>query len=83
MVEEGQLVLREGVGDVAQLVRIDAHVVVGDEAGDELTVERVVRRVQRPDAPVRVVVGVHADAEGTCIHPIHPIHPGLIWRTKE
>ena len=65
VVEESQLLLGEGVGDVAQLVGVDAHVVVGDEARDELAVERIVRRVQRPDAPVRVVVGVHAHAERT------------------
>lgn len=51
-VVEVELRFGQRVGDVAQLVRIDAHVVVGDEAGDELAVERVVRGVQRPHAPV-------------------------------
>lgn len=67
LMEEGQLIFRQGVGDVAQLVGVDAHVVVGDESGDEFAVERVVGRVERADAPVRIVVGVHADAEGVVV----------------
>lgn len=64
VVEGGQFRLAQRVGDVAQLVRINPHVVVGDESRYEFAIERVVRRVQRPHAPVRIVVGVHADAEG-------------------
>lgn len=67
LMEKGQLIFRQGVGDVAQLVRIDAHVVVGDEAGNEFTIERVVSRVERTNTPVRVVVGVHANAEGAVV----------------
>lgn len=63
LMEEGQLALAERVGNVAQLVRVDAHVVVRDEARDELAVLRVVSGVERPQAPVRVVVGVHAHTE--------------------
>ena len=65
VVEESEFIFGERVGDVAQLVGVDAHVVVGDETGDEFAVERIVRWIQRPDAPVRVVVGVHAHAERT------------------
>ena len=61
--EERQLALGQRVRNVSQLVRVDPHVVVRDETRDEFAVERVVRGVQRPQAPVRVVVRVHADAE--------------------
>ena len=63
LMEKGQLIFGQSVGDVAQLVRIDAHVVISDESRDEFTVERIVRRVESADAPVRVVVGVHADTK--------------------
>ena len=66
-VEEGQLIFRQGMGDIAQLVRIDPHVVVSDKAGNEFTIKRVVSRVERPHAPIRVVVGVHADAERSIV----------------
>ena len=55
-------VVELGVGerlvDVAQLVGVDGEVVVGDDAGDELAVEVVVRHVHRANAPVRVGVAV-------------------------
>jgi len=43
VVEESEFIFGERVGDVAQLVGVDAHVVVGDETGDEFAVERIVR----------------------------------------
>ena len=51
-----ELVSAEGLVDVAELVGVDVHVVVGDEAGDELAVEEVVRGVHRAQARVRVGV---------------------------
>ena len=51
-----ELAPAERLVDVAQLVGVDVHVVVGDEAGDELAVEEVVRRVHRAEAGVRVGV---------------------------
>ena len=64
VMEGGQLLLAERVGNVAQLIGVDPHVVVRDKARDELAVERIVRRVERADAPIRVVIGVHAHAKG-------------------
>ena len=51
-----ELVAAERLVDVAQLVGVYVHVVVGDEAGDELAVEEVVRGVHRAQARVRVGV---------------------------
>ena len=51
-----ELVAAERLVDVAELVGVDVHVVVGDEAGDELAVEEVVRGVHRAQARVRVGV---------------------------
>ena len=51
-----ELVAAERLVDVAQLVGVDVHVVVGDEAGDELAVEEVVSRVDRAQAGVGVGV---------------------------
>ena len=53
-----ELVAAERLVYVAQLVGVDVHVVVGDEAGDELAVEKVVGRVDRAEAGVRVGVAV-------------------------
>ena len=58
--EEGQLRLRQRVGNVPQLIGIDAHVVVSDESSDKLAVERIVRRIERTHTPVCIVVGIHA-----------------------
>lgn len=67
LMEESQLIFGQGVGNVAQLIGIDPHVVVSDETGNEFTIERVVSGVERAHAPVRVVVGVHADAERSVV----------------
>ena len=53
-----ELVAAERLVDVAQLVGVYVHVVVGDEAGDELAVEKVVGLVDRAEAGVRVGVAV-------------------------
>lgn len=63
LMEEGQLRFRQCVGNVPQLIRIDAHVVVSDESSDKLAVKRVVRRIERTHTPVRVVVSIHAHTE--------------------
>ena len=51
-----ELVAAERLVDVAQLVGVDVHVVVGDEAGDELAIEEVVGRVDSAEAGVGVGV---------------------------
>ena len=54
-----ELVAAERLVDVAQLVGVDVHVVVGDEAGDELAIEEVVGRVDSAETGVGVgVAGV-------------------------
>ena len=45
------------------MVLVDVEVVVADESGDELAIQEVVRLVDRPQTPVRVVVGVRTEAE--------------------
>jgi hypothetical protein len=62
-VHKVELVLAERLVDVPQLVGVDVHVVVGDEARDKLAVEKVVSGVRRAQAPVGVGVAVGAAAE--------------------
>ena len=64
-VVEVQLRFGQGVRNVPQLVRVDPHVVIGDEAGDELAIERIVSGIQCTDTPVSIVISVHAHAEWT------------------
>lgn len=47
------------------LVGVNIQILVQNEPSDEFAVEKVVRRVDRPQAVVRVVVGVLAKAEWT------------------
>ncbi len=65
LMEETQLALAQRVCNVSELVRIDPHVVIGDESRDELAVEGIMRSIQCPDAPISVIISVHADTKGS------------------
>lgn len=51
------------VSPVPLLERVGLHVVVRHQAGNELTIQEIVRGVDGPQARVRVVVGVHAETK--------------------
>ncbi len=51
------------MGNVSQLERVDAHIVISNESRNEFAVQRIVAGIQSADTPVRVVVSVHANAE--------------------
>ena len=59
---------------IAYLVWICCHVVEADETSDELAVEEVVRVVDCPYTPVRIVIGVRTEAERThCNKTLGPV----------
>ena len=61
--KESQLTFGQRMGNVSQLERVDAHVVISYESRNEFAVQRIVAGIQSADAPVRVVISVHADAK--------------------
>jgi len=65
LMEKTQLALAQRVCNVSELVRIDPHVVIGNESRDEFAVEGIVRSIQCPDAPISIVISVHADTKGS------------------
>ena len=60
-----QYAVVEVVDGVPQLIRIRQDVVEGYEAGDEFAIEEIVSGVDRPSAPIRVVVRVGTRAKGS------------------
>ena len=64
-VHKVQLFLAQRLVNVSQLVGVDVYVVVGDEAGDELAVEKVVTRIHGPQTPVSIGVAVGAAAKAS------------------
>mgnify|MGYP005984056739 FL=1 len=65
VVQERLLLGFQLIHPILQLERVDPQIVEGDQARGELAVEEVVRGVDGAHAGVGVVVGVHAEAEGS------------------